>query len=55
MPLKILVEKQQWYYLTYNWRYKGVHTILKSISPKVNVVARLEFELTYFGGHSPTL
>ena len=28
--------------------YKGVHTFPRGISPKVNVVVRLEFELTYF-------
>ena len=27
---------------------KGVHTFPKGISPKVNVIARLEFELAYF-------
>ena len=27
---------------------KGVHTFLKGISPKVNVIAQLEFELCYF-------
>ena len=43
----ILVEEQQYYYLTHSWwRYKGVHTFLKSISPKVNLRVRLEFELT---------
>ena len=26
---------------------KGVHAFLKSISPKVNVIERLEFELAY--------
>ena len=43
-----LIEKQRWYYLTYNWRNKRVHTYLKFISPKVNVIERLEFELSYF-------
>ena len=28
--------------------YKGVHTFPKGISPKVNVLAQLEFELTYY-------
>ena len=27
---------------------EGVHTFLKSISVKENIIARLEFELTYF-------
>ena len=29
-------------------RLGGVYTIPKGISPKVNVIARLEFELTFF-------
>ena len=28
---------------------KGIHTFLKGICPKVNVIARPEFELAYFG------
>ena len=43
----ILVEQHQRYYLTDNWRDKRVHAFPKSISPKVNVIARLEFELAY--------
>ena len=27
---------------------KGVYTYLKSVSPKENVIARIEFELAYF-------
>ena len=27
---------------------EGVHTFLKGICPKVNVIARLEFELAYY-------
>ena len=38
-------EEQQWYYLTHNWEDKWVHTFPKGICPKVNVIARLEFEL----------
>ena len=30
------------------WVDKGVHTFLKGISPIVNVIGRLEFELAYF-------
>ena len=44
----ILDEDWQWYYLTFKWRDKGVHTFSKSIKPKVNLIARLEFELAYF-------
>ena len=42
----ILVEEQQWYYLTYAWEVKEVHIFSKGISPKVNVKAGLEFEIT---------
>ena len=33
---------------TRNWRVKGIHTFPKGISPKVNVIAWVEFELVYF-------
>ena len=39
------VEKQQWYYLTYNLGDKRVHAFSKVICPNVNVIASLEFEL----------
>ena len=35
-------------YLTRSWEDKGVHTFPKGICPKVNVKARLEFELAYY-------
>ena len=44
----MLVEEKQWYYLTHKLGDKGVHSVPKSISPIVNVLARLEFELAYF-------
>ena len=44
----ILREEQQWYYLTHSWEDKGVHTFPKGICPKVNVIARLEYELAYY-------
>ena len=28
--------------------YKGIHTIPKGINPKINVIARPKFELTYY-------
>ena len=37
-----------WYYLTDSWEDKEVHTFPKGICPKVNVIARLEFELAYY-------
>ena len=39
--------KKKWYYLTYSCEDKGIHTIPKGICPKVNVIARLTFELAY--------
>ena len=36
------------YNLIQNWRGKGFITDPKSINPKVNLIERLEFELTYF-------
>ena len=44
----IILEEQQRYYLTHSWEDKGVHTFPKSICPKVNVIARLEYELAYY-------
>ena len=35
------------YYLIHSWEDKRVHTFPKSIFPKVNVIARLEFEYAY--------
>ena len=37
-----------WYYLTHSWQDKRVHTYPKGICPKVNVIARLEYELAYY-------
>ena len=34
------------FFLTHSWEYKGIHAFLKGISPRVNVIARREFELT---------
>ena len=36
------------YYLTHSWEHKRVHTFQKGICPKVNVIARLEYELAYY-------
>ena len=44
----ILLVEQKWYYLTHSWEDNGVHTFLKGICPKVNVIARLEYELAYY-------
>ena len=42
----VLQEEQLWYYLTRRSENKGVHIFPKGICPKVNVIKRLEFELT---------
>ena len=44
----ILVEEQQWYYVTQSYGNLRIHTFPKGVSLKVNVIAWLEFELTYF-------
>ena len=41
----ILVEEQQWYYLTQSQADKEVHTFPKSIGQKVNIIVQLEFVL----------
>ena len=40
----------QGYYLTHKRESKWVHAFLKGISPKVNVIARLESEHAYLNG-----
>ena len=44
----LLLEEQQRYYLTHSWEDKGVHTFPKGICLKVNIIVRLEYELTYY-------
>ena len=44
---KATLLEQQWCYLTHSWEDKGIDTFPKSICPKVNVIAQLEFELAY--------
>ena len=36
------------HYLTHSWEDKGVHIFPNGICPKVNVIARLEYELAYY-------
>ena len=48
MPRQLSEKKQKWYYLTHSWEDKGFHTFPKGICPKVNVIARLEYELAYY-------
>ena len=50
-----LSERQKWYYLTHWWESKWVHAFPKGICPKVNVVARLEFELAYYDSSAKRL
>ena len=45
---KPFLEEQKWYYLTHSWEDKRVHTFLKGLCPKVNVIARLGYELAYY-------
>ena len=45
-----LVEEWQWDYLTDTWGDKGAGTFLKSICSKMNLIARLGFELIYLYG-----
>ena len=42
----ILVEEQLWYYGD-----KRIHAFTKGISPKVNAIARLQFDLAYLRCH----
>ena len=42
------LEEQYWYYATHSWEDKWVHTFLNGTYPKVNVIARLEYELAYY-------
>ena len=49
----ILREEQYWYYFTHSWEDKEVHTFPKGICPKVNVIARLEYELAYYDSAVP--
>ena len=35
--------------MTHSWENKGVQAFPEGISPKVNVIESLEFELTYYG------
>ena len=44
----MLVEKQEWYYLTHSWMDKRVHAFSDGICPKVNIIVGLEFALAYF-------
>ena len=48
----ILVKEKQRYFLAHSWwRFQGgVHNFPKHIRPKVNVIARLESQLSYFEG-----
>ena len=46
MPLNNQTKEQYLYYLTQDLEYEGVYIFPKSICPKVNIPARVEFELT---------
>ena len=42
----VLVEEQEWYYLTNSLGDKDVHTFPKDSGPNVYIIVRLEFKLT---------
>ena len=44
----LMPKEQLCYYLTHSWVDKGVHTFLQGICQKVNVIARLEYELASY-------
>ena len=44
----ILLEDRQWYYLIHSWDDKEVQAFAEATCPKVNLIARLEFELAYY-------
>ena len=48
MPKLSSLKNSSMYYLTHSWEDKGVHTFPKGICPKVNVIAWLEYEFTYY-------
>ena len=43
----ILEERPLWCYLIHSQGNKGAHALPRGINPKVNAIARLEFELAY--------
>ena len=43
---KAILIEQRWYFLTNRWANKVVHTFPRS--PKVNVIAKLSFELAIY-------
>ena len=47
IPKPFSLKEQSWYYLADSWEDKGVHTFLKGICPKVNIIARLDYEPAY--------
>ena len=44
----MLLEEQQYCYLTHSWDDKGIHAFSKGICPKGKVIAQLEFEFAYY-------
>ena len=47
-PKAIIEEEQQSYNLTHNWGKNEVHTFIKDISLKENMIVQLKFKLTYY-------
>ena len=55
MPVTFLIEEESWYSVTHSWVNKSVNIFPKSISLKVSIIARLEFELVFMVSQSSTL
>ena len=48
MPKQFFEKNRKLYYLTHSWEDKGVHTFPTGIWPKMDFIARLEFELAFY-------
>ena len=48
MQIYIIEKELQWFYLIPSYGDKGFHIPPKGITPKVKIIARLEFEIAYF-------
>ena len=48
MLISIIVEEPLEYYLTHSWTDRGCIPFPRVFSPKINAIAQLENELTYY-------
>ena len=44
----IIIDKQQWYYLTHSWESERIHNFHKGIRLKVDLITRLDFVHAYY-------